>query len=344
ERRARDWPALSLHHPWALDADAAATLGRRLEQAAFDHDTRIRQTEGAQVVSTDGLSVYGNSHGFIGTEHATHHALGCTAIARDDDGMQREAASTQARHADDLNAVESVGRRAAQRATVCLGARTPPTTTAPVLFVPRMARSLWGHLLGAISGGALYRQASFLQNRLDTQVLADAVQLTQDPHRPRGLASAGFDGDGVATRRRRLVEDGVLRGYLLSAYSARRLGLHGTGNACGVFNLAVTPGDSDCDALVAGMGRGLVVTQLMGQGVDLLTGDYSRGVAGYWVDNGEPAYPVENATIAGNLEDMFMQIAAIGADVDEQAVIRTPSVCIDAMTIAGQCKNVAFRD
>lgn len=336
ELMARGWPELSLCHPWSLSADEAGALGRRMEAAALASDRRIQQIEGARVVASEGLSAYGNSHGFVGVEHATQQAVSCTAIARDGGGMQREIAFSQARDASDLDDVEAVGRLAGERAANCLGARTVATTTAPVVFVPRTARSLWGHFLGAISGGALYRDATFLKDRIDTQVLSGHVQLHQRPHLPKGLASAGYDGDGVTTRERRLAQAGILRGYLLSAYSARRLGLRTTGNAGGVFNLEVTPGSDDFDALVAGMGRGLVVTQLMGQGVNLVTGDYSRGAAGYWVENGEPVYPVENITIAGNLADMFMRIEALGSDVDSQAAIITPSVCIGGMTVAGQ--------
>lgn len=336
ELMASDWPDLSLYHPWQLDAEAASALGCELETAARDHDTRITQVEGAQVVSGEGVSAYGNSHGFIGVTRASQQAMSCTAIARDGDGMQRDSAVTQAHAAEDLHAAAVVGELAAQRAIACLNARTPPTTSAPVLFVPRVARSLWGHFVGAISGGALYRDASFLKDRIDERIMAPQVQLRQCPHRPRGLASAGFDGDGVATRERQLISDGVLQGYLLGAYSARRLGLQSTGNAGGVFNLEVAPGSDDFDALVRSMSRGLVVTRLMGQGVNLVTGDYSRGAAGFWVENGEPAYAVENVTIAGNLADMLMRIEALGSDVDEQAAILTPSICIGSMTIAGQ--------
>lgn len=336
ELMAHDWPDLSLYHPWTVSAEQAGELGCRLEAAARDHDARITQVEEANVVAGEGLSAYGNSHGFVGVTRASQNALSCSAIARDDNGMQRDAAFSQAHAAEDLDAVEDIGRRAAERAVACLGARTPPTTTAPVLFVPRVARSLWGHLIGAISGGALYRDASFLKDRIDSQIMASAVELNQRPHRPRGLASAGYDADGVATRNRQLVADGILCGYLLGAYSARRLGLQSTGNAGGVFNLEVSPGTQEFDALVHDMGRGLVVTRLMGQGVNIVTGDYSRGAAGYWVENGEAAYPVENVTIAGNLADMFMHIEALGADVDDQSAIMTPSVRIGAMTIAGQ--------
>lgn len=333
---ARDWPDLSLHHPWHLDADGARELGQQAEAAALAYDNRISQVENAHVMRGEAMSAYGNSHGFVGVTRASQNAISCTAIARDDAGMQRESAVTQARSGADLDSAQTMGQRAAERAVACLGARTPPTTTAPVLFVPRVARSLWGHFVGAISGGALYRQASFLKDRIDSRIMSSRVNLQQSPHKPGGLASAGYDGDGVATRQRQLVDDGMLRGYLLSAYSARRLGLETTGNAGGVFNLEVAPGTDDFNALVRGMGRGLVVTRLMGQGVNLVTGDYSRGAAGYWVDNGELAYPVENVTIAGNLADMFMHVEALGSDTDKQAAILTPSVCIGAMTIAGQ--------
>jgi len=333
---ARDWPELSLYHPWALSPDEGERLALEIEAAALDHDPRIVHTEGASVTTQDGVSVYGNSHGFVGIERASRQSVACTAIARDDAGMQREVAFSQSRRADALDNGADIGRRAATRALDRLGARGVPTTTAPVLFTSRMARSLWSHLLGAISGGSLYRNASFLKDRIDTTIAVGSVHISQHPHRPEGLASAGFDGDGVATTQRTLVEDGVLRGYLLSAYSARRLGLETTGNAGGVFNLDVAPGDESFDALVSGMPRGLVVTELMGQGVNLVNGDYSRGAAGWWVENGELAYPVENATIAGNLADMFAGITALGNDIELQAALRTPSVLIDRMTIAGQ--------
>lgn len=335
-RMASTWPELSLYHPWSLTPDDAEQLALSAEAAALEHDPRIAQTEGVSVTAQDGVSVYGNSHGFIGIERASRQSLACTVIARNEAGMQRELAFSQARRADALDSPVEIGRRAAQRALDRLDARPVPTTSAPVLFVPRVARSLWSHLLGAISGGALYRNASFLKDRIDTAVAASQVMLSQHPHRPEGLASAGFDADGVATAERTLVDAGVLRGYLLSAYSARRLGLATTGNAGGVFNLDVAPGDQDFVALVAGMQRGLVVTELMGQGVNLVNGDYSRGAAGWWVENGELAYPVENATIAGNLADMYAGIEALGNDVEMQASLRTPSVLVNRMTIAGQ--------
>lgn len=336
ELMARDWPDMQLYNPWALTPEQAQDQALAIEAAALDADSRIAQTEGATVASQDAISAYGNSHGFIGIEKASRHAMSCTAIARDADGaMQREIAFSQARRRADLEAGTQVGAKAADRALARLGARAVPTTTAPVLFTPRVARSLWGHLLGAISGGALYRNASFLKDRIDTTIADSALTLTQHPHRPYGLASTGFDDDGVATSERAIVDNGMLCSYLLSAYSARRLGLATTGNAGGVFNADVMPGSAGFDALVANMGRGLVVTELMGQGVNLVNGDYSRGAAGWWVENGELAYPVENATVAGNLADMYAGIAALGNDVEYQAALRTPSVVIESMTIAG---------
>ncbi|MES1936118.1 metalloprotease PmbA [Salinisphaera hydrothermalis] len=334
---ARDWPDLALYNPWSLTPDAAQDMALAVEAAAVDADARIAQTEGATVATQDAISAYGNSHGFIGIERASRHAASCTAIARDSNGrMQREIAFSQARRAEELLAPAEIGRLAADRALARLGARAVPTTTAPVLFTPRVARSLWGHLFGAISGGSLYRNASFLKDRIDQRIAVPTLTLRQVPHRRHGLASTGFDDDGVATTERDLVAGGVLRSYLLSAYSARRLGLTTTGNAGGVFNVDVAPGQDDFDTLVSAMGRGLVVTELMGQGVNLVNGDYSRGAAGWWVENGELAYPVENATVAGNLAEMYNGIAALGNDVEYQSALRTPSVVIDRMTIAGQ--------
>ncbi|MES1954564.1 metalloprotease PmbA [Salinisphaera hydrothermalis] len=334
---ARDWPDLALCNPWSLTPDAAQDMALAVEAAALDADARIAQTEGATVATQDAISAYGNSHGFIGIERASRHAASCTAIARDSNGrMQREIAFSQARRAEELLAPAEIGRLAADRALARLGARAVPTTTAPVLFTPRVARSLWGHLFGAISGGSLYRNASFLKDRIDQRIAVPTLTLRQVPHRRHGLASTGFDDDGVATTERDLVAGGVLRSYLLSAYSARRLGLTTTGNAGGVFNVDVAPGQDDFDTLVSAMGRGLVVTELMGQGVNLVNGDYSRGAAGWWVENGELAYPVENATVAGNLAEMYNGIAALGNDVEYQSALRTPSVVIDRMTIAGQ--------
>ncbi len=335
ELMATDWPNLSLNHPWSLSADEAERRALALEAAALERDPRIAQVEGAQVATESEFDVYANSHGFIAAQAETQHVMSCSALARDDSGMQRDVAFSPARAVDDLEAETIIGQLAADRALARLGARTPPTATVPVLFQPRAAVSLWQHLISAISGGALYRNASFLKDRLGEAIAVPSVTLRQSPHRPRGLASAGFDGDGVATRERALVESGVLNSYVLSAYSARRLGRQTTGNAGGVFNPEINPGDADFDALVAGMGRGLIVSELMGQGVDLTTGDYSRGAAGFWVEDGRVAYPVQNATIAANLADMYQAIEALGNDVDPTRVLRTPSVLIGRMTVAG---------
>lgn len=332
---ATDWPELSLHHPWSLAPDEAARHAVAIENAALERDSRIAQVEGAQVATDSEIEVYTNSHGFIAAECASRHALSCSALARDDAGMQRDIAFSQARAIDDLEDGVAVGHLAADRALARLGARVPPTTTAPVVFEPRAARSLWQHLIGAISGGALYQNASFLKDQLGESITSSAVTLSQSPHRLRGLASTGFDGDGVATADRCLVDSGVLNSYVLGSYSARRLGTQTTGNAGGVFNPDVAPGYESFDQLIAGIDQGLVVTELMGQGVDLTTGDYSRGAAGYWIENGCVAYPVQNATIAGNLADMFKNIEALGNDVDYGSALRTPSVRIGSMTIAG---------
>ncbi len=328
-------PDIGLYNPWPITAAEAEAMAGEIEQAALGYDRRITQTEGATVATQDAISAYANSHGFIGIEQASRHVLSCSAIARDaDGGMQREIAFSQARRAQDLEAGAAIGRLAGQRAIDRLGARSATTGSYSVVFTPRVARGLWGHLLGAISGGPLYRDASFLKDAIDTQIANPALTITQHPHRRHGLASAGFDGDGVATRDRTLVADGILRGYVLSAYSARRLGLPPTGNAGGVFNIDIAPGADSFDALVANMGTGLVVTELMGQGVNLVNGDYSRGAAGWWVENGQLAYPVENATIAGNLADMYRGIT-LGNDVDRTAALATPSVRIERMTVAG---------
>ncbi len=332
---AGQWPDLNLYNPWSITAAEAEALAGEIEQATLAHDSRISQTEGATVATQDAITAYANSHGFIGIERASRHALSCTAIAHDAaDRMQRDIAFSQARRATDLATAAAVGGLAGQRVVDRLGPRSVKTGPASVVFAPRVARSLWGHLLGAIAGGALYRDASFLKDAIDTPIADPGLTISQHPHRAYGLASAGFDGDGVATRDRTLVANGILRGYVLSAYSARRLGMAPTGNAGGVFNIDVAPGAASFDELIADMGTGLVVTELMGQGVNLVNGDYSRGAAGWWVENGRLAYPVENATIAGNLADMYRGIT-LANDVDTTSALATPSVRIERMTVAG---------
>ncbi len=330
------FPDLDLCHPWALSADAAADLARECEAAAFAADRRVTQSEGASADTRHGLSIYGNTHGFIGFREGTDHAVSCAAIAVDGDAMQLGHWYTSARNADDLEAAAAVGRKAGQRAAARLGARQLSTRTAPVLMPAEVARSLFGHFIGAISGGALYRRASFLLDRIGQPVFADIVNARQKPFILRGMASSAYDQEGVATQERTLLDRGVLGGYLLSSYSARKLSMQTTGNSGGVFNFVVEPTFAGgLDALAREMGTGLIVTDLMGQGANLITGDYSRGASGFWVENGAIAYPVQEITIASNLNEMFRGIRAIGDDVDMRGGIRCGSILLDHMTIAG---------
>ena len=332
---ARNFPDLDLEHPWDLGAEAAVDLARACEAAALAVDARVTGSEGAGVSSHRGISGYANTHGFTGIRRGTQHSLSCAVIASQDDDMQRDYWYSNSRVPGELLTPEALGRRAGERAVARLGARKLSTRSAPVLLPPELARGFWGHFVGAISGGALYRKASFLVDRLGSEVFSPKVTLRQLPYLPRAAASAAWDHEGVATQERTLVDAGRLEGWLLGSYSARKLGLQTTGNAGGVFNLIVEPGKLDFAGLLREMGQGLLVTELLGHGSNLVTGDYSRGAAGFWVENGEIAYPVDELTIAGNLSDMFRRVAAVGSDVDARAGVRTGSVLIDGMTIAG---------
>lgn len=333
---AREFPELDLDHPWDLDPDAATDIARRTEDAARTADRRIANSEGASISTRRSRSAYGNSNGFLAASTRTRHGLSCTVLARDESGMQRDGWYTADRHPQRLQEPDAVGTEAARRALARLGSRPVPTSEVPVLFVPEQARGLIGHFLAAIRGGSLYRRASFLLDRLDTPVFPSGLHIREEPHIPGALASAAWDAEGVATRPRDLVSDGVLRGYLLDSYSARRLGLRSTGNAGGIHNVVVTPGEPDFEELVRRLGRGLVVTHLMGQGVNTLTGDYSRGAAGFWVEGGEIAHAVEEVTIAGNLKEMFAGILELGSDVDSRGAVRCGSLLLGSMTVAGR--------
>ncbi|MCR9091373.1 MAG: metalloprotease PmbA [Proteobacteria bacterium] len=329
-------PDLDLFHPWMADADSAVELARACEQAGLDADTRIVQSEGATLDTGGGVTVLGNTHGFLGISAGTRHSLSCAVIARSGDDMQRDYWYTAGRVPAGLLAADVVGRRAGERAAARLGASKISTRQCPVLFPPELARGLWGSLLGAISGGALYRRASFLLDRAGTRIAAPMVHLEQQPFIRQAIASAAFDEEGVATQERVLVDEGVLQGYLLSTDSARRLGLRSTGNAGGIFNLVARPTtEHDLHGLAREMGEGLLVTELMGQGVNTVTGDYSRGAAGYLVRGGEICEPVDEITVAGNMLDMLEQVQAVGADVDVSGGVRTGSVLIGRMTVAG---------
>ncbi|HEY4369298.1 MAG TPA: metalloprotease PmbA [Steroidobacteraceae bacterium] len=333
---ARDIPDLDLFHPWQIEPDHARDLAVACEAAALAVDKRIGNSEGATLSSHQGVRVFGNSLGFVGGFPSSVHSLSCVVIAQENGEMQRDYWYSSMRDWRDMEDGASIGRQAAQRALRRLNARRLSTITAPVLFVPELARGLIGHFLGAIRGGSQYRKATFLLDAAGTQVFPDWMQLSERPHLRKALGSAPFDSEGVATRDRELVADGIATGYVLSTYSARKLGLKTTGNAGGVHNLIVRSGDQDFDALVRTMGRGLIVTELMGQGINGVTGDYSRGAAGFWVENGAIAYPVHEVTIAGNLKDMYRNIVAVGSDVDTRGGIRTGSILLEQMTVAGE--------
>jgi PmbA protein len=322
-------------HPWNLEADDAVALALQAEAAGREADARISNSDGASVSTNAGLSVYANSHGFVGRERSTSHSISVSLIAGSGEAMQGQYWYTAALRKEALEAAEAVGRKAAERTLARLDPRSAPTGEFPVLFVPEMARSLIAHLVGAVSGGALYRKASFLVGAQGQRLFPDWFRIVERPHLVGGWRSGDFDADGVATRESALVDAGVLQRYVLGTYSARRLGMESTGNAGGVHNLVVQANAEGFDALLKGMRRGLVVTELMGQGVNTVTGDYSRGAAGFWVEDGAIAYPVDELTIASNLRDMFQAIEAVGADVDVRSATAVGSVLLGRMTVAG---------
>ncbi|MGE5154267.1 MAG: metalloprotease PmbA, partial [Bdellovibrio bacteriovorus] len=329
-------PDLDLYHPWSLGVDEAIEMACACEDAARAFDPRIVNSEGATVETHAGLHVYGNSHGFIGGFPSTRHSLSCAVVGQEGEAMQRDYWWTSARAAADLDPARHVGEQAAERTCSRLGARRLSTREAPVLFRAEVATGLLRSLTSAIQGASLYRRASFLLDHLGERIFPDFVRIHEEPLLPRGLASAAFDGDGVATRPKDLVSEGILRTYLLDAYSGCRLGLPTTGNAGGVRNLSVAMGERDRAGMLSLMGTGLLVTELMGHGVNPVTGDYSRGASGFWVENGEIQYPVEEITIAGNLKQMFAGLVAVGNDCDYPGSTRTGSWLIERMTIAGE--------
>ncbi len=333
---AKDLLDLDLYHPWGISPDAAVELALECEASAFATDKRILNADGTSLSTHQSCRGYGNSHGFIGAHCSSRHSLSCVMIAEADGQMQRDYHYDVSRVASDLASAEFIGRRAAERSVRRLGARSVPTCDVPVLFSSELATGLFGHFLAAISGGNLYRKSSFLENALGQTLFPEWLNLDERPHLPRGLASSGHDGDGLATYAKPFVENGKLLSYVLSTYSGRKLGMPSTANAGGVHNLFVTHGDEDQAALIRRMGRGLLVTELMGQGLNLVTGDYSRGAGGFWVENGEIQFPVQEVTIAGNLRDMFQQIVAVGSDVEKRSSIHTGSVLIERMKVAGQ--------
>jgi PmbA protein len=330
------FPDLDLNHPWDISADAAAVLAKEMEDAAFAVDKRITNSDGGNVSVGHSGFIYANTHGFCAGYESTRHSLSASVLAEDDSGMQTSYWYDSARSAKDFMRTSEIGRIAGERTVKRLGARRLSTQKAPVLFDSQMASGLIGHFVGAVSGGALYRKTSFLQDALNTQVFPDWFDIEEQPFIKRGMGSAPFDEEGVAPLERSIIAKGVLKDYFLGTYAARKMGLRATGNAGGNNNLVCTTGTKSFEALVREMGRGLIVTDLMGQGVNTVTGDYSRGAAGFWVENGEIAYPVEEITIAGNLKDMFRAIAAVGSDVEVRGSRRIGSVLIGEMAIAGE--------
>ena len=328
-------PDLDLYHPWQVSVDEALEIAKRCEAAAMDVDKkRIGNSEGAGVSNSESVFAYANSHGFVGGYASTRHSMSCSVIAEDGDHMQRDYWYTSARDSLDMDSAEFVGRLAGERTIRRLGSGSIQTGQYPVLFEAPLASGLISSLIGAISGGSLYRKSSFLLDSLGTQVASPLLNITENPYLHKGVASSPFDNEGVATQSRQLVENGVLQGYVLSSYSARKLGMQTTGNAGGSHNLIVQSTGQNFAELLKLMGTGLLVTEVLGHGLNMVTGDYSRGAAGFWVENGLIAYPVEEITIAGNMKDMLNQIVAIGTDVIKNSSKLTGSILIKQMTVA----------
>jgi len=333
---ATEFPDLDLYYPWSLPVEQAIELARACEEAAFAADRLVSNSEGATVSVQQSHFAYGNSHGFLAGYPSSRHSVMCAVIAGKDETMQRDDWYSSARAAADLEPATEVGSRAGKRAARRVGARKVATARVPVRFEAPVASSLLGHFVAAVSGGSLYRKSSFLLDSLGKQVFAPIVSIHDLPHVKKGLASSPFDDEGVATRARDVVKGGVLQGYFLGSYSARKLGMKSTGNAGGNHNLIMDSTGEDFAALLGKIGTGLVVTEMLGQGINMVTGDYSRGAAGFWVENGEIAYPVQEVTVAGNLKDMFGHIVAIGTDVIVRGSRQTGSVLVEGMTVAGE--------
>ncbi|PHX43659.1 peptidase PmbA, partial [Pseudomonas sp. NZIPFR-PS5] len=332
---AKDQPNFDLYHPWDITPEQAIERALVCEAAAFDADSRIKNADGTTLNVHQGCRVYGNSHGFIGGYASTRHSLSCVMIAEGEGQMQRDYSYDVNRRGELLMDARLIGQKAAERAASRLGARPVPTCEVPVLFSAELAGGLFGSLLGAISGGNLYRKSSFLEGAIGQRLFPEWMTIDERPHLVGAMGSSAFDGDGLATYAKPFVENGDLVSYILSTYSGRKLGLPSTANAGGVHNLFVSHGTEDQAALIRRMGRGLLVTELMGSGLNMVTGDYSRGAAGFWVENGEIQFPVQEVTIAGNMRDMFKQIVAVGSDLELRSNIRTGSVLIEKMMVAG---------
>ena len=337
ERMAPGAKDLDLYFPWNLDIKEAETMAIECEASALEYDDKVINSEGATVGSYVNQSLYANSHGFSGETKSTGHSISCTAIASDNGLMEMDYDYTSARHYKDLQDHKEIGSLAAKQALGHLGSKKIKTTKAPVVFSPRVSSSLISHLMTAISGSSLYRNASFLVDSKDKKICPEFISIREEPHLKRGFSSCYFDAEGVETVPRCIVENGVLKGYLLSSYSARRLGLDTTGNAGGHHNLIVEPtADENLESMIKNIDSGFLVTGLIGYGVNIVNGDYSRGANGFWIENGEIAYPVSEVTVAGNLKDMLMQINTIGNDPEKKGSIFSGSILIDDLMIAGE--------
>ena len=335
ELMATEFRDLDLYHPWSIEPQAVIDLALECENTALSYDPRIVNSEGASVDLGSGVSVYGNSHGFLQAQHKTQHSISCSVVAESQGKMQRDYWYDVSRNADHLQSAQDVGRICAERTVRRLDAEKLSTRQSPILFVPDMARGIVGHFASAINGAAQYRKSSFLLDAVDTRVFPEFFQLAEFPFEAQALGSANFDGEGVALREAPLVQDGVIQNYLLDSYSARKLGLQTTGHGSGVHNLTLNDTGKSFEDCLAEMDRGFLVTELMGQGVSTVTGDYSRGAAGFWVENGQIDHAVEEVTIASNLREMFLGIVSLGNDIDNRGNIRCGSMLIENMTIAG---------
>lgn len=336
----RDWlatdrPELNLFHPWDISVEQAAEMAKACEAAAFSVDKRIENSEGASVSTQASHFIYANSLGFMGGYAGSRHGISAAVIAAEKGAMQRDYWYSSARDASDLESAEKIGRMAGERTVRRLNGRKLDTRTCPVVFEAPVAISLLNSFVGAVSGGSLYRKSSFLLDSLGHTIFSPIVNLREDPFVNKGLGSCPFDNEGVRVAARDVVKDGVVQGYFLSTYSARKLGMASTGNAGGSHNLLLQPGELDLPDLLNKMSTGLLVTEMLGQGANMVTGDYSRGAAGFWVEDGEIQYPVEEITIAGNLKDMYQGILAIGKDVDRRGSKQTGSILVNQMTVAG---------
>lgn len=331
---AHDLPDLDLYHPWALDADAAIERALECEAAALAMDSRL-SSDSANISTQQGCRVYGNSHGFIGSSLGTRHSASAVLIANTEDGMQRDYWYTVDRKAERLMDAQALGRKAAERTLARMGAKPVKTAKVPVLFAADQAAGLLSQLIGSISGGAVYRQSTFLLDAMGSSIFPEWVTIDERPHLRQALGSTAFDGDGLATRAQSFIQQGVLQSWVLGTYSGRRLNLPSTANAGGVHNLHINSNAGDLSALLQEMGTGLLVTELMGQGVNGVTGDYSRGAGGFWVENGVISHPVREVTIAGNLKDMFSNLRCVGSDIERRGNYLTGSWLVDGMTVGG---------